>query len=172
MPNLPVSMPTSPGASDIFLHVQTKRAGKVKGEAVSSGHEGDIVVLAWNWGVAATSAIGSTQSTARRSYKGLTVVKQIDTATTSLMAALASNDEVKEAKLTMRKSGVEQMDYFIVTLNNARVAAIDHATDEQGNTTESVTFLFTKLEVEYRPQKTSGLRGGSFVFQDEVLPAA
>jgi type VI secretion system secreted protein Hcp len=172
MPSLPASPSSPSGASDIFLHVQTKRAGKVKGEAVSSGHEGDIVVLAWNWGVAATSAIGSTQSTARRSYKGLTVVKQIDTATTSLMAALASNDEVKEAKLTMRKAGGDQLDYFSVTLNNARVAAVDHGTDEHGNTTESVTFLFTKLEVEYRPQKTSGLRGGSFVFQDEVLPAA
>jgi type VI secretion system secreted protein Hcp len=172
MPSLPVSAPAS-SASDIFLHLQTKRAGKAKGEAVSSGHEGDIIVLAWSWGVAATSAIGSTQATARRSYKGLTVVKNIDSATTALMAALASNDEVKEAKLTMRKSGsAEQMDYFIVTLNNARVSAIDHATDEQGNTTESVTLLFTKLEVEYRPQKTSGLRGGSFVFQDEVLPAA
>jgi type VI secretion system secreted protein Hcp len=172
MPSLPVSVPAAGGASDIFLHVQTKRAGKAKGEAVASGHEGDIVVRAWNWGVAATSAIGSTQATARRSYKGMTVVKNIDSATTALMAALASNDEVKEAKLTMRKSGADQMDYFIVTLNNARVAAIDHGTDEQGNTTESVTLLFTKLEVEYRPQKTSGLRGGSFVFQDEVLPAA
>ena len=34
--------------------------------------------------------------------------------------ALATNDEIKEAKLTMRKPGSEQVDYFLITLNNAR----------------------------------------------------
>lgn len=160
------------GASDIYLHLQTKRAGKAKGEAVVSGHEGDIVLDSWSWGVAATSAIGATQATARRAYKGLTIVKHIDTATTALMAALATNDEVKEAKLTMRKAGSGQIDYFTITLNNARVASIDHATNAQGETSEIVTLLFTKLSVEYRPQTSTGAKGGSFVFQDEVLPAA
>ncbi|HEY6514257.1 MAG TPA: type VI secretion system tube protein TssD [Burkholderiaceae bacterium] len=158
--------------SDIFLHVQTKRAGKVKGEAVSPGHEDDIAIRAWHWGVTANSAIGSTQATARRSYRGLTVVKLIDSATTALMAALATNDEVKEAKLTMRKPGSEQVDYFLVTLNNARVSTIEHATDAEGNTLETVTLVFTKVEVEYRPQKSTGGRGGSFTFQDEVIPSA
>ena len=39
-------------------------------------------------------------------------------------------------------------------------------------TSEIVTLLFTKLAVEYRPQTSTGAKGGSFVFQDEVLPAA
>ena len=164
-----VSSGASTGSGDIFLHVQAKRAGKLKGEAVSPGHEDDIIVQSWNWGVAASSAIGSTQATARRSYRGLTVVKLIDSATTALMSALVTNDEIKEAKLTMRKPGSGQMDYFIVTLNNARVSAVDHATDAQGNTVETVTLLFTKVTVEYRPQKSTGGRGGSFVFEDELI---
>jgi type VI secretion system secreted protein Hcp len=170
MPSTVPSGASPPGSSDIFLHVQAKRAGKVKGEAVSPGHEDDILVQSWHWGVSASSAIGSTQATARRSYRGLTVVKLIDSATTALMSALTTNDEIKEAKLTMRKPGSEQMDYFLITLNNARVSAIDHATDAQGTTLETVTLLFTKVEVEYRPQKSTGGRGGSFVFQDEVIP--
>jgi type VI secretion system secreted protein Hcp len=158
----PVRSDASPaGSGDIFLHVQTKRAGKVKGEAVAPGHEDDIVIQSWHWGVTANSAIGSTQATARRSYRGLTVVKLIDSATTALMAALATNDEVKEAKLTMRKPGSEQVDYFLVTLNNARVSTIDHATDDQGNTLETVTLVFTKVEVEYRPQKSTAARSRS-----------
>ncbi len=168
MPSTVPSRASSAGSSDIFLHVQAKRAGKIKGEAVSPGHEDDIIVQSWHWGVAASSAIGSGQATARRSYRGLTVVKLIDTATTALMSALTTNDEIKEAKLTMRKPGSEQMDYFLVTLNNARVSAIDHATDAQGNTLETVTLQFTKVEVEYRPQKSTGGRGGSFTFMDEL----
>jgi len=163
--------PVLPSQADIYLSVQTKRAGKVKGEAVTPGHEDDIVVHGWNWGVAASSALGSSQATGRRSYRGLTVVKHIDAATTALMAALATNDEIKEAKLTMRKSGSEQIDYFLVTLQKARVTAVDHSTDAQGNTLETVTLQFQKVSVEYRPQKSAGGRGASLTFEDEILPA-
>ena len=159
-----------PSQADIFLSVQTKRAGKVKGEALNPGHEDDIVVQGWNWGVAASSALGSARATGRRSYRGLTVVKQIDAATTALMAALATNDEVKEAKLTMRKAGAEQVDYFLVTLQKARVTAIDHATDAQGNTLETVTLQFQKVSVEYRPQQSAGGRGASLTFEDDIIP--
>lgn len=161
-----------PGASDIFLAVQTRRAGKIKGEAVSPGHEDEIVVQGWNWGVSASATAGGTQTTARRVYKGLTVVKAIDSSTTALMSALASNDEVKEAKLTMRKPGSEQIGFFFVTLKSARVASLEHATDAQGNTLETVTFLFAKVEVEYRPQSTTGGRGASFSFSDDITPAS
>ena len=163
-------MPAAPSSqSDIFLSVQTKRAGKVKGEALHPGHEDDIVVQGWNWGVAASSALGSAQATGRRSYKGLTVVKQIDAATTALMSALATNDEVKEAKLTMRKAGAEQIDYFLVTLQKARISSVDHSTDDTGSTLETVTIQFNKVSVEYRPQKSAGGRGASMTFEDEIL---
>ena len=169
---MPAVLPhATPSGSDIYLSVQTKRAGKVKGEAITPGHEDDIVVQGWNWGVSASAALGTAQATGRRAYKGLTVVKQIDAATTALMAALATNDEVKEAKLTMRKSGSEQIDYFLVTLQKARVTALDHSTDAQGNTLETVTLQFQKVSVEYRPQKSTGSRGASLTFEDEILPA-
>jgi type VI secretion system secreted protein Hcp len=158
-------------ASDIFLSVKTKRAGKVKGEAVTPGHEDDIVVQAWHWGVSAAAARGSVQATARRSYTGLTVVKSIDSATTALMSAMATNDEVKEAKLMMRKSGGEAVDYFTITLSDARVSSLEHQVDPTGGTREVITLLFTKVEVEYQSQRTSGGRGGSFTFNDEILQA-
>lgn len=169
MPTAPQAGASATSSSDIFLHVQTKRAGKVKGEAMHPGHEDDIVVKGWSWGVSTTSALGSTQAASRRAYKGLTIFKQIDSATTALMAALVTNDEVKEAKLTMRKAGSEQMDYFLVTLQKARISSVDHTTDAAGNTTETVTLQFNKVSVEYRPQKTAGSRGASMTFEDEIL---
>jgi type VI secretion system secreted protein Hcp len=162
-------LPAASSHSDIFLSVQTKRAGKVKGEAVNPGHEDDIIVKGWHWGVAATSALGSAQATSRRAYKALTIVKQIDAATTALMAALVTNDEVKEAKLTMRKAGSDQIDYFLVTLQKARISSVDHVADEAGNTVETVTLQFNKVAVEYRPQKSAGGRGASMTFEDEIL---
>jgi type VI secretion system secreted protein Hcp len=161
---------SSSGASDIFLHVKTKRAGKVKGEAVAPDHEEDIIVSSWNWGLNAGSAIGSTQATSRHSFKQLTVIKGIDSASTALMSALATNDEVKEAKLAMRKAGENQIDFFTIALGGARVTAIDIDVDANGTPIERVAIAFTKIAVEYRRQQTSGQRGASSTFMDELLP--
>ena len=155
---------------DAFLHVQTKRAGKIKGESTVSGQIDDIIVKGWAWGLSASSAL-ATEKSERRSYSVLTVHKLIDRATTGWMAALATNDEVKEARLTMRRAGGEQEDFFIVTLKGARVSGVQHATDETGGTRETVSFAFTEVEVEYRLQKSSGGRGGSTVFTDNMPQA-
>jgi type VI secretion system secreted protein Hcp len=157
-------------SSDIFLRVQAKRAGRLKGESVSPGHEDDIEVESWRWGVQASSALGSTQATARRSYSGLTIVKRIDSSSTALLSALATNDEIKEAVLTMRKSGGEAVDYFLLTLKEARVTQIDHGVSDDGGTRETVAFAFRKVEVEYRKQQAGGSRGASHMFTDEILP--
>lgn len=157
---------------DSFLHVQTKRAGKIKGEATSPNHVDDITVQAWRWGLDASSAIGSTQATGRRSYTSLIVQKQIDLATTALMAALATNDEVKEARLTLRRAGGEQEKYLVITLKGARVVSVHHDPDPEGHPCETVAIAFTKVEVEYHPQKASGLRGGSTTFTDELIESA
>ncbi|MDQ6628441.1 MAG: type VI secretion system tube protein Hcp [Pseudomonadota bacterium] len=155
--------------ADMFLHVQTKRAGKVKGEASTEGHTDDIEVRAWHWGVAAGSAIGSTAATARRQYNNLVVVKGIDSASTGLLSALATNDEVKEAKLTIRKAGGDALDYYVMTLGQARVVAIDLDVDEQGGPTETISFAYTRIDVEYKRQQGSGISGASTSFSDEVL---
>lgn len=160
----------SGNSSDIFLHVKAKRAGKIKGEATSAPHADDIIVQSWRWGVSAAPAVGSITPAGRRSYSGLTVIKSIDTATTGLMSALATNDEIKEAKLTMRRAGGEQVDYFVISLEGARISALEHSVTAQGDTIESLTLLFQKVEVEYRPQKATGGRGGSFVFNDDISP--
>jgi type VI secretion system secreted protein Hcp len=172
--SLPTSLPAGYAASvasDIFLRVKTKRAGRLKGEATAPDHEDDIVVSAWGWGMSAGSALGSGQATARRSYKHLTIVKGIDSASTGLLSALATNDEVKEARLAMRKAGDEQVDYFSIVLAGARVVAIDLDVDQGGTPVERVQFAFTKVDVEYRRQEGSGQAGASSLFSDEVLQA-
>jgi type VI secretion system secreted protein Hcp len=159
------------GAADMFLHIQTKRAGKIKGESTVPNHVDDIVVLGWQWGLSSSSALGSSQATGRRAYTALTIHKQIDCATTGLMAALATNDEVKEAKLTLRRAGGAQDVYFSILLKSARVSSVQHVGGESGDAQETLQLVFTQVEVEYRPQQRSGLRGGGYVFTDELMPS-
>lgn len=161
---------SSSRAIDVYLSVQTKRAGKLKGESQAAGHEGEIELRGWGWGVAASAALGSAQATGRRSYKHLVVHKLIDATSTALMSVLATNDEVKEARLCMRKAGEGQRDFFTVKLMNARVTSLEIDCGEDGLATERVAFSFTKLQVDYELQQADGQRGGGTSFQDEILP--
>jgi type VI secretion system secreted protein Hcp len=121
--------------------------------------------------VSVNTAIGSTAATARRSYKHLVITKGIDSSSTALMSALVTNDEVKEAKLTMRKAGGDALDYFTMTLNGARVVALDITVAADGRPVETVAFAFTKIDVEYKKQQGAGQSTGAYSFIDEVIPA-
>ncbi len=163
------SAAADPGVgADVFLYLKTKRAGVVKGEGQSTNHLDEIVLSGWSWGVESSSALGHAAPTSRRSYTGLTVYKRIDLATTPLLSALATNDEVTEARLTMRRAGGDQEVFFVIVLKRARVASVRHEVGANGASSEVVTFRFSQVDVEYRPQKATGLRGGSMTFTDEL----
>jgi len=163
--------PAPAAGADAYLSVRTKRAGELKGEVSAKGHENSIEVHGFQIGVAASSAIGSGQATARRQYKHLVVLKRLDSSSTSLMSALATNDEVKELKLSLRKPGDGQEDFFTITLASARVVGVDLDFDESGEAVERASFAFTKIEVEYRVQGADGVLGAASTFTDELLSA-
>jgi type VI secretion system secreted protein Hcp len=155
---------------DCFLSLKTKRAGKIKGESSTAGHEDDIELTGFSWGVASASAIGSGQATARRQYRPLVVSKGIDSSSTGLASALATNDEVKEAVLTLRKSGGAALDYVTIKISSGRVTDIEIDVDVNGVPIEKVTFVYTVIDIEYKRQQATGGSGGSSSFHDEVLP--
>jgi len=157
--------------ADAYLSVRTKRAGELKGEVSAKGHENAIEVHGFQFGVAASSAIGSGQATAKRQYKHLVVTKRLDSSSTSLMSALATNDEIKELKLALRKPGEGQEDFFTITLAGARVVGVDLDFDASGETVERASFAFTKIDVEYRVQGANGILGAASTFTDELLSA-
>jgi len=155
-------------SADMYLDLTLKRAGKVKGESVAAGHKDDIVLLGFSWGVGAGGDAVAAQQTGRRSYRNLVLLKRLDTASTALMSAVATNDEVRNAKLTLRKAGGEQEDFFSITLEKARVAAYDIETDASGTPVEKVVLSFQKVAAEYRLQSASGQLGASHSFMDDL----
>ncbi|MET0210993.1 MAG: type VI secretion system tube protein Hcp [Burkholderiaceae bacterium] len=154
--------------ADMYLDLTLKRAGKVKGEATSSGHVADIVVTGFSWGVGAAGDAVAGQATGRRSYRQLQITKALDASSTALMSAVATNDEVRSAKLFLRKAGGEQQDYFTLTLEKARVASYDIEAGADGQTVERITLSFQKVDIEYRTQSPTGQLGGSHTFNDDL----
>jgi type VI secretion system secreted protein Hcp len=160
--------PASAAGTDMYLDLTLKRAGKAKGESVAAGHKDDIVVVGFGWGVGAAGDAVAALSTGRRSYRHLVILKRLDTASTALMSAVATNDEVRSAKLSLRKAGGEQEDFFSITLEKARVVAYDVDTDGTGEPIEKVTLAFQKVAAEYRVQSATGQMGASHSFTDDL----
>lgn len=171
-PAQPGSSPTpvTRGMGDMHLRITGEKQGKLKGESNAKGYEGDIVIHTWNFGITLPmQGDGSTNATGRRSYSQLTVTKSHDVSSTALLNAAATNEMLKDVRLSMRKALGGQEDYFIVTLTNARVARISHDVSKDGGVIETVGFGFFKIDVEYKQQMTGGARGGAFIFSDELL---
>lgn len=152
---------------DAFLHLSTTSAGHVKGESSIPGHEDDIEIQGWSLGVDASSAQG-TQARTRRAYTHLQLVKAVDCSSTALLNALRSNAAV-EARLTMRKAGQGQHDYFKIELRDAGVVSVHLSSGGSGAVVENLALAFRRISFEYVPQRETGQRGGASMFDDEIL---
>ena len=164
----PTTASAGDGSADVFLAVVGKRQGQIKGECRAVGHVDEIAALTWQWGMSSPSAIGSTQATRRRVHEELVVTKHLDAASTRLMNALATNEELKSVKLSLRKVGASKDDFFTIELEAGRVSDLHVESDDSGGVLEIVKFAFQKIEVTYQPQLAAGGLGGSQVFQDEL----
>jgi type VI secretion system secreted protein Hcp len=163
----PPQSATALPSADACLAVVGRKQGPLKGECELPGHEDEINVLAWRWGVSAPTAPGSARATGRRVYDHLEVDKLIDTSSTRLMNALATNEDLRSVALSLRKAGAEE-DFFTLTLERGRVTASRLGAGPDGSLFETVAFAFQKVQVDYHPQQRTGQRGAASSFSDEL----
>jgi len=158
------------GAGDMFFKVKGAKHGTINGEAQDDKHKGEIEVLSWSWGMQGKSSIGGGAATGKATMRELRIVKKVDKASTALMAALRTNEVIKEGVLTLRKTGTSKLEYLKITISDGRVMALDvQAGDDSGGSDllERVSFSFNKIAVEYTPQGGDGMPQGSTTFEDE-----
>lgn len=159
------------GKSDMFLKVEGARSGTIKGEADDALRKGEIDVVAWSWGMQAQTEMGGGGSLSKSSMRDLLVTKEVNSASTPLMAALRNNEAIKKATLTVRKAGKAPLDYFIVTMEGGRITAIDVESvgEVHPRLVERLSFSFQKICIEYVPQGPDGLGLGSMLFEAETI---
>jgi type VI secretion system secreted protein Hcp len=154
----------------MFLSVKGAIHGQINGEAQDDKHKGEIEVLGWSWGIEGKPSLAGGSSSGKATVRRLTVVKHVDKASTALMGAVRSNETIKEAVLTLRKTGKTPLEYLKITIEQGRVVSLDiEAGDASGGSgvTEKVTFSFNKIAVEYTPQGGDGQPLGGTTFQDQ-----
>ena len=151
-------------STDIFAKI-----GDIKGESVDAKHKDEIEVLSFSWGVThpVSAAHGGGGGEGKATFNDLTIVHHIDKATPSLMRACATGEHLKEATITHRKAGKGAAEYLVVKMNDVTITGVVHGGNTIDNS-ETVSLAFSKVDLEYRPQKQDGSLDAWIAFKYDI----
>jgi type VI secretion system secreted protein Hcp len=141
-------------ASDIFAKI-----GDIKGESLDDKHKDEIEMTSWSWGLSnsGSMAFGGGGGEGKASFHDFTFTHNLDKSSAVLMQACAGGDHLKDATITVRKSGKGQQEYLIIKMNDVVITSVNPGgAGSGGGTVETVTLQTAKWDLEYKPQKADG----------------
>lgn len=147
--------------ADMFLRLEGKSTGFIKGESFVAEHLDEIEILGWDWGMTGSTALGGAGAAVKTALSEIRVTKMTDRATTQIMSVMRSNEILKKVVLTVRKAGVTPpVDYLVITLQNGRLTKHTIGTKTEGapELVEQLSIAFEEIEVAYAPQSTKGAK--------------
>ena len=136
----------------------------IKGESKDAQHgegKGDCLqVLSYSGGSSASSATSGGQQGRNRAveFADMSITVHPSKASTALFKHMTLGTRIPEAKLYMRKSGGGtdgQKDFMVYTFKNLMVSNFSVSVSKE-NTTETYTFEYTLMHVEYKMQNAKG----------------
>jgi type VI secretion system secreted protein Hcp len=152
---------TTSGRAAAFLRIDGPK-GLVQGEATDASHKGWIEVVSFQ--ISQTqprSGGGSTGAGAGRvNLSEISVTKHLDKASTPLREAMTAGTHLKDAIIELTKPSADgrTVTYYRVTLSDVLISSdrVNVASGASPTPTESLSLNFTKIAVEYSPQKADG----------------
>jgi len=141
-------------AVDMFLKLDG-----IDGEAQDSAHAKEIDILAWSWGASqsGTTHMGAGGGGGKANIQDLSFTHYIDSATHTLLQRVFDGKHVTEGTLTVRKAGGTPLDYLIIKMTDIMVTSVSTGgSGGEDRLTENVTLNFSKVEIDYVPQKADG----------------
>jgi type VI secretion system secreted protein Hcp len=147
-------------AVDMFLKIDG-----IPGESTDANHKDEIDILSYTWGEsqpAAPSASGSgALPTGKVTMQDFHFVMRVNKASPKLFPSCANGARIKNALLTVRRSGANPVEFLKWTLTDVTVASYQTATGVPPGEipTDQVSLRFTKIETEYIPVKPDGSLG-------------
>jgi type VI secretion system secreted protein Hcp len=144
----------------------------IKGESTSVRHKDEIVVESWSWSVASppSKAPAAGAAAGGATFSDLAFTHCVDRASPELWKACATGRRIRDATLSLTRTGAGAQDYLVIKLSDVIVtsaALADTAADAQPPM-ESVGLHFAKVEYGYRPQKADGSLSGAVEFNFDL----
>lgn len=157
--------------ADMFLKIEGKSTGPIKGESSAPEHPEEIEISDWSWGMTGSTALGGAGAGVKTALSEIRFGKETDRATVQLMSVMRNNEIIKKAVLTVRKAGtLPPVEFLIVTLTNARITSHTIGTVTPGlpALAEQFSMAFEEIEIKYAPQRSSGDKGAQLTFKTRV----
>ena len=130
----------------------------VKGESTKPADA--MQILTFDWGVtqSGSAAIGSGLTTGKAKLEDFTFTIANGSASPQLMLLCATGKPVAKAKLECRKSGGDPQNYLVVDFEELIISSFktNGPGGDVSTPTETVTFNFTKIAVDYLKQDAKG----------------
>lgn len=145
------------GWSQIFLDIEFKDAGPIKGECEFAGFEKQITLLDFDWGMTLQQNLQPGSDAKRRiALNDLKIKKRFDSSSVKLLNCLNARDTIIKARITIAHRVADVGDKslrraFVLEVSKARLESIDLDMTEDGNATilqEDVTIRYSKVRVE------------------------
>jgi type VI secretion system secreted protein Hcp len=140
-------------AVDYFLKVDG-----IPGESRDAKHKGEIELESFSWGE--TSSVsqptGAGGGAGKVEFQPLTVGMRLNKASPLLFLACAEGQHIKEAVLTVRRGGKAKQEFLVYTLEDVVVSSYQTGGTSGAVPVDSVSLVFARITIEYRPQKPSG----------------
>ena len=140
-------------AVDFFLKLDA-----INGESLDSHHTNEIGILSWSWGGSQVTSVGSGggAGAGKVSLADLHIVKHYDAASVPLLKALMAGTHIKTGVLVANKAGGDGKPFLKVSLEELFVTSIQSSGSSE-IPTESVSFSYNKIKVEYSKQNSQGV---------------
>ena len=140
---------------DYFLKIDG-----IQGESGDQTHKNEIQLESWSFGETqgGTMAFGGGGGAGKVQMQDFHFVMKVNKSTPKLMLACADGQHIKNAILTCRKAGKEQVEFLKWTFSDLLVSSFQTSGSGSGDVLpmDQISFNFTKVESEYKEQKADG----------------
>jgi type VI secretion system secreted protein Hcp len=141
-------------ATDIFL-----RLDGIQGESMDAKHKNQIEILSFSLGFVNQPAggVGGGGSAGKVSCGDVVLTKNIDRSSPPLIGAVMTGKHIKSGVLAFTATGKNLVEYYVLTMNDLLVTAINQQDSVGGpKVTEQITLNAATFRFEYRPQRPDG----------------
>ncbi len=142
----------------------------IKGESADVKHKDEIDVETWSFGETnAGAGSGGGGGAGKVAMQDFHFVMPLNRASPVLMKACATGQHIKTATLSARKAGKGQQEYLTFKFRDVLISSFQTTGSEETPVpSDSVSFNFAKVEVEYKPEKSDGSLGAAVDFRYDL----
>lgn len=151
-------------AVDVFLKIDG-----IEGESADGTHTAQIDVLSYSWGVSQTGTMGygGGGGAGKANFGDFNFMMRMNKATPKLMTACATGKHIPTAILSCRKAGGTQEDYMIYKFFDLLISSYQTSASSE-EPTESISFNYSKMEMEYKIQDAKGALSAGPSFKYDI----